>query len=117
MSVVCIGGASVDRKYSLLSELQPGTSNPVKARRNFGGVARNVAENVARLGVPVSLFSVIGNDENGVALLEDAERSGIDTNLVLRDSAAVTPEYAAIVSPAGELIAGLADMRAVETIG
>ncbi|HET7813396.1 MAG TPA: PfkB family carbohydrate kinase, partial [Candidatus Baltobacteraceae bacterium] len=42
---------------------------------------------------------------------------GIDTNLVLRDSAAVTPEYAAVVSPAGELIAGLADMRAVETIG
>jgi pseudouridine kinase len=50
-------------------------------------------------------------------LLEHAERCGIETQLVLRDPARVTPEYAAVVTAAGELIVGLADMSAVETIG
>lgn len=116
MSVVCIGGASIDRKYSAIADLQYGTSNPVRTRRNFGGVARNVAENLARLGADVSLLSVTGNDENAAAMIDHAQRCGIRTDLMLRDAAHVTPEYAAVVTAAGELIVGLADMSAVETL-
>ena len=36
-------------------ELRPGTSNPARIRASFGGVARNVAENLARLGVKALL--------------------------------------------------------------
>jgi pseudouridine kinase len=106
----------MDRKYLTASELQLGTSNPVRARRSFGGVARNVAENLARLGMHAALASVVGDDENGVAILEHAERCGIDTRLVLRESKFATPEYAAIVSAGGQLIVGLSDMTAVESI-
>lgn len=114
--VVCIGGACVDRKYQVLSEAQTGTSNPARARRSFGGVARNVAENLARLGVQTALFSVVGNDENGIALLEHAARAGVDTHLVIRDSNHVTPEYGAIVAPDGNLIIGVADMNAIDAL-
>lgn len=115
--VVCIGGACIDRKYHLLSEAQFGTSNPARVRRSFGGVARNVAENLARLAVPVSLFSVVGIDENGLALLEHAKRAGVDVSLMVRDSNYVTPEYGAVLAPAGGLVIGMADMEAIDAIG
>lgn len=115
--VVCIGGACIDRKYHVLSEAQFGTSNPSRMRRSFGGVARNVAENLARLGVPVSLLSVVGIDENGLALLEHAQRAGIDVSLMIRDSNFVTPEYGAVLTPRGDLVIGMADMEAIEAIG
>jgi pseudouridine kinase len=114
--VVCIGGACIDRKYHVLSEAQFGTSNPARVRRSFGGVARNVAENLARLGVPAALLSVVGVDENGVALLEHGKRAGIDVSLMIRDSNYVTPEYGAVLTPHGDLAIGVADMDAIDAL-
>jgi pseudouridine kinase len=114
--LVCVGGACIDRKYTCIEQARPGTSNPARAARTFGGVARNVAENLARLGVHVSLLTVVGEDENGVALVQHANDCGIDTSLVVRSEREVTPEYAAIVDAEGELVLGVADMRATERI-
>jgi pseudouridine kinase len=113
---VCIGGACVDRKYLARSRIRPGTSNPAQTRRSFGGVARNVAENLARLSVPVALLSLVGTDEGGEALLRHASRCGIDTGLVIRDGRQRTCEYAAILEPDGGLLLGMADMTAIECI-
>ncbi|TIW31830.1 MAG: winged helix-turn-helix transcriptional regulator, partial [Mesorhizobium sp.] len=44
--MICIGGAVLDRKYHAKKDLIFGTSNPVDGYRSFGGVARNVAENL-----------------------------------------------------------------------
>ncbi len=108
--VLCIGGAAVDRKYRAFEPLRQGTSNPVTSGRSFGGVARNVAENIARLGTTVSLVSILGNDENGRALLEDLERLGIGTNLMAVSNTHPTAEYVAVLQPDGELAVGLANM-------
>lgn len=114
--IVCIGGANVDRKYACVAEAQQGTSNPAHARRSFGGVARNVAETLARLNVAASLFTVLGTDESGAALLLHARESGIDTGLTIQTAAYVTGEYAAVLDPRGELVLGAADMSAVESL-
>jgi pseudouridine kinase len=66
--VVCVGGATVDRIYRAQALLRLGTSNPVTSVRSFGGVARNVAESLGRLGTEVALVSAVGDDENGRAL-------------------------------------------------
>jgi pseudouridine kinase len=108
--VLCIGGAAVDRKYQAFEPIRQGTSNPVTSGLSFGGVARNVAENVARLGTKVSLASILGNDENGRALLEDLERLGIGTHRMVISDAQPTAEYVAILQPDGELAVGLANM-------
>ncbi|QRM31278.1 carbohydrate kinase family protein [Microvirga sp. VF16] len=108
--VVCIGGAAVDRKYHALAPIQPGTSNPVVSERSFGGVARNVAENIARLGVQASLVSIVGDDDNGRALLDDLKHSGIDTRCVTISDTDATAEYVAVLQPDGELAVGLANM-------
>lgn len=114
--VVCIGGAAIDRKYRALTAIRPGTSNPVVSERSFGGVARNVAENVARLGVRASLVSIVGDDDNGRALLDDLERLGIDTRAVTVSDAHATAEYVAVLQPDGELAVGLANMAVFEGI-
>lgn len=115
-AAVCIGGACVDRKYAPADHPRLRTSNPASARRSFGGVARNVAENLSRLSVPVSLLSVLGNDENGDALLRHAQQSGIATALLERTSGCPTSEYAAVLDERGDLYIGVSDMSAAALI-
>lgn len=114
--VICIGGVCIDRKYHTADEVEPRTSNPVQARRNFGGVARNVAENLARLQVSTGLCSIVGTDENGCALLDHAQRCGVEVSLVIRDRNRVTAEYAAIIGPCGDLFVAVCDMTAIDAI-
>jgi pseudouridine kinase len=114
--VVCIGGAAVDRKYRALATIRPGTSNPVTSERSFGGVARNVAENIARLGPQASLVSIVGDDDNGRALLDGLKRVGIDTGTVLTSDTHATAEYVAVLQPDGELAVGLANMAIFDEI-
>ncbi|MGO4526921.1 carbohydrate kinase family protein [Microvirga sp. 2MCAF35] len=114
--IVCIGGAAVDRKYRGVATIRPGTSNPVVSERSFGGVARNVAENIARLGTPVSLVSLVGEDDNGRALLEDLSRIGVDIRPVVLSDTHATAEYVAVLQPDGELAIGLADMAILDGI-
>jgi pseudouridine kinase len=109
-TIVCIGGATVDRKYRAIANIRPETSNPVTSERSFGGVARNVAENLARLGARTSLVSVLGDDENGQAVLENLRRIGIDTQHMAYSSKLATAEYVAVLQPGGDLAFGLADM-------
>jgi len=108
--MICVGGAVLDRKYHARAELIPETSNPVDGHRSFGGVARNVAENLARLGVDLGFVSVVGDDEAGHALLRHLSELGADTALSTMAAERPTAEYVAILDPRGDLALGLADM-------
>jgi pseudouridine kinase len=55
--VLVIGGAGLDMVGRLKGELKPGISNPANIRISFGGVSRNVAENLVRLGKSVKLIT------------------------------------------------------------
>lgn len=107
---VCIGGAVLDRKYRAREPLVFETSNPVDGFRSFGGVARNVAENLALLGTPTSFVSIVGDDETGRQILRHMRDRGIDVSQVVTTAERPTAEYAAILSPEGELALGIADM-------
>jgi pseudouridine kinase len=107
--VLCIGAANIDRKLRPAARLAMGTSNPARQEESFGGVARNIAENLARLGTPVELVTAVGNDAAGSALLAQAEGAGIDTRGTLRvDGASGT--YTAVLDHDGEMAVALADM-------
>ena len=108
--VVCIGAANLDRKLRSLASLSLGTSNPASQSESYGGVARNIAENLARLGTPVSLLTAIGGDSSGAALLTHAETLGIDTRGALRLDDASSGTYTAVLDSNGEMAVALADM-------
>ena len=67
--ILVIGGTLLDTKGKPDAGLEPGTSNPGHISRARGGTARNVAENLARLGTDVLLITAVGNDTIGQQLL------------------------------------------------
>ena len=114
--VICIGGATVDRKYRVGAPIQLGTSNPATSERSFGGVARNVAENIARLGTSACLVSILGDDENGHAIHSHLAGLAIDTRHVVVSRDHATAEYVAVLEPDGDLALGLADMAIFDAL-
>ena len=114
--VVCVGGAVLDRKYSADRPIVPHTSNPVSGCRSFGGVARNVAENLARLGVGVSMVSSVGEDEAGRAIVDQLRGLAVDVSAVTALRGERTAEYVAVLGPDSDLVVGLADMDIFDLI-
>jgi pseudouridine kinase len=114
--IVCIGGATVDRTYQARAALAAATSNPVDGRRGFGGVARNVAENLARLGLDVALVTALGEDEAGEAVARHLAALGVDLSRSLRAPDRQTAEYVAVLEPGGDLALGLADMGVLDLL-
>ncbi|MHA0042747.1 carbohydrate kinase [Deinococcus sp. PEB2-63] len=114
--VVVVGGANVDVKARTIQTAVPGTSNPGVTAQAPGGVARNVAENLARLGVPASLVSVVGRDALGDWLLRETEAAGVDVRPVLRAPEVSTGTYTAVLDASGELLVAVAAMAAVEAL-
>jgi pseudouridine kinase len=114
--VLVIGAAGLDIVGHVKSELLPGTSNPAHIRMTFGGVARNVAENLARLGQPAILVSAVGEDAPGDRLLAEANEAGVNVERVLRIPQHPTGSYLAAVDLAGKLLFALDDMRAITAL-
>lgn len=117
LAIACIGGIDVDRKARVIDGLHPGTSNPVRVTSCPGGVAGNVARNLAHLGCSVALFSIVGTDPAGDDLLRELRSSGIDVSLMRRSANRPTASYTAVLDPAGQLFIGLADMEIFEELG
>lgn len=108
--IVCIGGALVDRKFHLDGASVPGAPSVCgRTVVSFGGVARNVAENLARLGLRARLISVAGDDRDGRALIDDLVAHGIDASGVARAGGVSTAQYLAVIDAAGQLTFELAD--------
>jgi len=114
--VLVIGATLLDTKGKPISGLEPGTSNPAQIRHVRGGTARNVAENLSRLGLEVLLISAVGEDRTGAQLIAQTEASGVDTSYVLRVPDHHTGSYIAILDEDGSLSVALDDVSAIETI-
>ncbi|KPC97718.1 Pseudouridine kinase [Geobacillus sp. BCO2] len=115
-SIVCIGGANVDRKARLLTPFRLGTSHPVVTTQTAGGVARNVAENLGRFGHTVSLVSAVGDDRDGQWLIDVTSRY-VNTSFIMRTPKANTGTYTAVLDECGEMVLALADMVIYDTVG
>lgn len=114
--IACVGAANLDRKLRSLGTLTMGTSNPARQDESFGGVARNIAENLARLGAPVALTTAIGSDSSGRALLAHAEAAGIDTRGTLKLENTCSGTYTAVLDDHGEMLVALADMALYDAL-
>ncbi len=110
-----VGGANVDVKARTAAPLVGATSNPGTVVRTPGGVGRNVAENLARLGSRVALVSTVGSDPDGEWLLEKTSAAGVDVSPVLRGGR--TGRYVALLDADGGLVAGVSDMAATDAMG
>jgi len=115
-SVVVVGGAAMDTKGHAQGPLQPGTSIAGHVRVSVGGVGRNIAENLARLGLQTTLLSAVGNDEAGRHLLAQVRESGVNVDHVLVSTEHDTAAYLAVLDSEGNLTVSVADMSIMEAV-
>jgi pseudouridine kinase len=114
--VLCIGGINLDRKLKASHALHAGSSNACVASESPGGVARNVAENLARLGLRVSLVGQLGQDAAAQTLLPALQALGVDTRACLIAPSGNTGSYTAVLDAQGQLVMGMADMALTEQL-
>jgi pseudouridine kinase len=114
--LLVIGAASLDVIGRPQTFPEVGTSNPALVRTAYGGVARNVAENIARLGQPVSLISVVGRDHLGHQILKHTQSAGVDIHACLQVEDFNTAAYLAVQDENGDLYFGLDDMRIIKRL-
>ncbi|MDQ0158212.1 carbohydrate kinase [Alkalibacillus salilacus] len=115
-TIACVGGANVDRKAHALQAVRLQSSNPVKTEESLGGVARNVAENLARLNLRPGLTTVVGQDKEGEWLRDASFKLGLDTQMMMTLSQERTGTYSAFLDPSGELVVSMADMAIYDAL-
>ncbi len=114
--VLVIGSAGLDIIGRANAELHIGTSNPSNLRMSFGGTARNLAENLARLGTDVFIITAVGDDPQGKQLLSQISETGVNVDHALIVPDQLTGTYLAILDNQGNLHLGMDDMRVIDAI-
>src|SRR5690554_5393816 len=114
--ILVIGATLLDVKGKPADGLEPATSNEGRIRMARGGTARNVAENLARLGADVILISAVGDDEIGRQLMAQTAEAGVNLEHVHVQPGGYSGSYMAILEVDGTLSVALNDTRVVENI-
>ncbi|MBC7277678.1 MAG: carbohydrate kinase family protein [Nocardioides sp.] len=112
--IVVIGGSNMDLHARANEQVVMGSSMSGSAGISPGGVGRNVAENLARLGDSVALVSVVGDDPIGDEVISYTEDVGVDCTYVRRRADVRTGTYNAVLDSSGELVVAVADMAATD---
>ncbi len=111
-SPVCVAGAvNLDLSGTPYSELIPADSNPGKVRITPGGVGRNIAENLSRLGHRVSMVTALGSDPGANLIRESCRSLGIGLSLSLTVPDLQTSTYLCINGPDGDIRVAVSDME------
>lgn len=100
--VVCIGAALVDELFHLSESLLPATTNDATVTKTAGGVARNIAHQLALLDVPVELISVFGEDSDGDWLRFVCAQAGVGLSGSITKKG-LSGKYTGIISEDGAL--------------
>ena len=114
--VAVIGGANIDIHGRSSKTLRNHDSNPGEVHIAAGGVARNIAENLARLGTDSRLVSAVGSDHHGQMLTRLSRDAGVNVQNVDTIPAAKTATYISVLDDTGDLLVGINDMSIIEQI-
>lgn len=114
--VVVIGSASIDTTAQPNRALEWGLPNPGVIRHRVGGVARNIAENLARLEIPTYLITAIGSDTNGARIQRKCIEAGIDCSLFQQVEGKHSANYMKLFDENGKGMVAVSDFDIVDTI-
>lgn len=116
MNILVIGAQNIDifahsnKTYTLHD------SNLAKIHIAFGGVGRNIAENLRRLGNHVSFLTVFGDDHFSKSAYQSLLDMGMDVSESLHIKAASNSVYLGVMDKENDLFVGLNDMDIVHQL-
>ncbi|MEC8309918.1 MAG: carbohydrate kinase, partial [Pseudomonadota bacterium] len=109
---VC-GGCHIDRQLRFESPPLPGRTAPASQSERVGGVATNIAVQLAALNAGTRLVSVQPPQSHDAMKARLAE-AGVDPFLL--PLAGEPPSYTALLGPDGELLTGAAAMALYDSV-
>lgn len=118
--VAVVGGINMDIQGRCFAGFRAGDSNPGESWMSPGGVGRNIAENLVKLGVRTELVTVLGDDTLSAELAKSCGKAGIGIRGALRLSSTPASQYICLLdggseSP-GRLIGAVAAMDSFERL-
>ena len=99
MRIFVIGGANLD----IYAKVDKDTvvlydSNPAHVSFSYGGVARNIVENIANMHAEPYFVSIFGKDAMGQGMYNDLKNKGVKLDYSIVDEKRPTSSYLAILN-------------------
>lgn len=116
MPVICaVGTAAADIKARMSRPALDTTDVPGRISLTPGGVSRNIAENLARLGAHAVFIGVCGDDARARSVIDLSRAAGIEMRPVVR-SGYSTASLAVTIDATGRQIAGVFSGDILDTL-
>ena len=109
--VLIIGAQNIDIFAKSNEEYSLHDSNLAKIHIAFGGVGRNIVENVKRLGNTVHFITVFGDDYFSLTAKRSLEEMGVDLSESLNLKNESNSVYLGVMDKDNDLFIGLNDMK------
>ncbi len=109
--VCVIGGSNMDIQGFPSSKLIYQDSNVGEVKISLGGVGRNIAENLVRMGAHTKLISVVGDDVYGQKILDEARQIGLDMQDSLILKGEPTSTYLSILDETMDMVLAISHME------
>ncbi|WP_297597757.1 carbohydrate kinase [uncultured Cetobacterium sp.] len=111
-----IGGTNIDISATSYSPLKDYDSNPGKVNTSFGGVGRNIADNLSRLNQDVELITVLGDDFNSDEIKKNCKVLGIAISNSLTIKNSPTSTYLSILNENKDMKIAISAMDLYENL-
>lgn len=117
MGKICvIGGANIDICGASNEPLKAYDSNPGTIDIRYGGVGRNIAETLTKMGQTVEFVTCFADDHFGNALRQDCERIGINCSKSKTVKDCPSSIYLAVLDEKHDMHVAINDMRILDTL-
>lgn len=114
--VAVFGGCNMDISGKSKDTLLPHDSNPGDVSMTPGGVGRNIAANIALVGIEAKIVTAFGDDDKKTLILQNApEKLSFESAFTFGDVG--TGSYLVVLDDEGEMVVAVNDMKAVDKLG
>lgn len=114
--ITVIGGINIDIEGSPFRPLLKEDSNPGRIEMSFGGVGRNIVENVARAGGSAAMISVIGDDHMGQSAVRHLEHLGVDVRGIETIEGKNSSMYLSVLNHEHDMELAISDMDILDEL-
>ena len=112
--ITIIGGCNMDYFAHTFNPIKLKDSNPCLITKSFGGVGRNICENVSREDIPCHFFTILGNDSDGKNIKNDLETNNIIVHSP--NSNKETGKYFAVLDDKKDMVLAACDESIIDDL-
>ncbi|WMX52578.1 PfkB family carbohydrate kinase [Mycoplasmopsis bovis] len=115
MSVVVVGSINYDLYARVNNKISLRDSNPANIYSSLGGVAYNIAKNLALSGIDTTLISAVGNDLEANWIKKQLENDSLNSILIAKNDYK-TAKYVALIDNNSDMNVAASDTKITESI-